>query len=220
MEDWFTPPANTFIWQNVKIVGVSFNNPDGVSRQKILSHMKKWEVVDIVQEPDNQHDPKAVAIIGGMGTIGYLEKEHSIIVSSMMTEGATVLAKLSGLYGGDDGKKYGAALELHFDLPEHLHYFDVKIVGINGVNEEEMERKWLAEDLKIGEEVFLRAEDDFESSERVFVEKLLDGDFGRLGAKNARIIHPLLAGFQHDYIAIVSDNFTSGLKISICFWEN
>ena len=48
--------------QNVclKVVGVTFNNPDGSSRQDILRHVDKQDIIMLVREPDNQYDKYAV----------------------------------------------------------------------------------------------------------------------------------------------------------------
>lgn len=212
---WHAPEPNTLMLNNIKVSGVSFNNPDGVSRQKILSHMRKWEVVDIVREQSNQHDENTIAVISGMGMIGYLDKHSAKTVSSMIEKGTTVLAKLSELYGGKDRKHYGAAVDLHLHLPESIPYFEATVVGKTGTNENEVDRADIARELSNGEIVFLSSE-DFDDKERVFVECAMDGNFGRLSAKDAKKIYPLIA--SHKHIAVISENSEGGPCVSVCFW--
>lgn len=57
----------------VVIVGVSKINPDGTSRQSILSKMKSGEVINLVREYDNKFDKNAVAVKNRKGEqLGYL----------------------------------------------------------------------------------------------------------------------------------------------------
>lgn len=82
----------------VKVVGVSFKNPDGTSRQDLLCRLyddywtegKEAEVVlALVREPENEHDPNAVAVFvqapkRAKGQIGYLPRDHARVISSRM----------------------------------------------------------------------------------------------------------------------------------------
>ena len=216
-DDWHKTSGNTLILSKVKVAGVTFNNPDGVGRQKILSHMEKWEVLDIVREPDNQFDPNALLVISGMGVIGHIEKNFASIVSPLMAKGASVFAKLSGLYGGQKGKNYGATVEMHILLPDTVQYHCAKVVGITGKNDGGDSRSYVASQLKVGDQDRLYGTCDNQWRERVDVETEI-GDVGKLGSKGVREIFPLLeTGYKH--IAIVADK-SEHIIISACFWQN
>lgn len=212
----FNPPLNTLIVNGIPVVGVTFNNPDGVSRQKILSHMIRWEAVDIVREPNNEHSSNAIAIVGGMGKIGHIDREYEHYFSSLIDSGATVLAKLSELYGGNNGKYFGAKVELHFKLLDTMSCYEEKIVGIKGKNENKEDRGEVASELKAGDLVSLSI-DDFDEKERVFVEDAVYGNFGKLNASGAREIYPLIASGKRT-MAFVSNNHPKDFKIYICSW--
>lgn len=51
---WNKPKDGTIFMESMKITGVTFNNEDGVSRQKILSHMQSGEAVDLIREQITQ----------------------------------------------------------------------------------------------------------------------------------------------------------------------
>src|SRR5882724_4895755 len=46
-----------------KVAGVSHENRDGSSRQRILRHCTAPESLRLVAEPDNPVDPKAIAVL-------------------------------------------------------------------------------------------------------------------------------------------------------------
>jgi hypothetical protein len=57
-----------------KVVGVSFKNEDGTSREEVIGRLKQFDFLDLVCEPDNPHDPDAVAVHRkGGGQVGYLQ---------------------------------------------------------------------------------------------------------------------------------------------------
>lgn len=63
------------------VAGVSYSNPNGVSRQKIISGMSTNDLVSMVREPGNQFDKNAIAIFFAGAQIGYLPKEISCRVT-------------------------------------------------------------------------------------------------------------------------------------------
>lgn len=60
----------------VEVVGESHANPDGTPRQSIISRISVGEDIRLVPEPDNPHDPKAVAVHHRAGQIGYISRER------------------------------------------------------------------------------------------------------------------------------------------------
>jgi len=46
-----------------KVVGVTYDNPDGSSRQAIIARCRLGEQLILEAEPDNQHDPNAVKVL-------------------------------------------------------------------------------------------------------------------------------------------------------------
>jgi hypothetical protein len=67
---------------HLSVVGESFANANGTSRQRIIQETKEGAVVFLVPEPDNPHDPNAIRVFvskGGAATaqIGYLGRENA-----------------------------------------------------------------------------------------------------------------------------------------------
>jgi hypothetical protein len=56
-----------------KVVGVSYENKDGTSRQSIIERCRPGEILRLVREPDNPHDTNAVKVLRQNGEqLGYL----------------------------------------------------------------------------------------------------------------------------------------------------
>ncbi|KMY67601.1 hypothetical protein AAU61_11365 [Desulfocarbo indianensis] len=199
--DWNKPANGTIYFQNLGLSGVTYNNPDGVSRQEILARMQRWEALDLVREPNNPHDANAVAVLGGMGQIGYIEKAFCWQIAPMMDAGWSVLSKLSALYGGD-GKSFGGKVEAHLSPPEGAITIRSKIVGISGKNEDGDPRSEIAEEAQVGDLVDLSLGGGLETdAQHVYVDLAHGANFGRLDKKNASIFAPLL---ENGYSCIAS----------------
>ena len=83
--------------QNVcsKVVGVTFNNPDGSSRQDIIRHVDKQDIIMLVREPDNPYDKYAVKVMTLYGQVGYIGKEYTEIIAPMMDSGIAFSARIN-----------------------------------------------------------------------------------------------------------------------------
>ena len=96
-----------------KIRGVSYKNPDGTDRQKIIKKCKKGEEVHLVREPDNPHDAACIAVFQMTGEqIGYIGKNiafrHPAFkdLTYYMDIGAKVSAKILRIMG-EEHQNYG-----------------------------------------------------------------------------------------------------------------
>ena len=58
-----------------RAVGVSYDNDDNVSRQEIIKKLHQNSKLHLQNQPTNEHDSKAIAIISEYGQIGYLPKK-------------------------------------------------------------------------------------------------------------------------------------------------
>lgn len=92
-----------------KIVGVTFENNDGSSRQKLLEELStQWNpkskiLLQAKREKNNPFDPKAVAIYNPEGKqLGYLSKKVNETVAPWLDEGFQVLVEVTTINGGDD----------------------------------------------------------------------------------------------------------------------
>jgi hypothetical protein len=62
-----------------KVAGVTFANPDGTSRQELISQCKKYQPLRLVAEPENPYDRDAVRIETMHGSqLGYLPRNFNL----------------------------------------------------------------------------------------------------------------------------------------------
>lgn len=94
---------------NSKVVGVTYKNEDGTSGQKYIKKCRNEEQLYLLDEPDNPHDPYAVAVYrkswwGNYQQIGYLGRHISPDVSEHLSSGGIALAQITSLTGGTRNK--------------------------------------------------------------------------------------------------------------------
>ena len=72
--------------QNVKIniVGVTFKNDDGTSRQDIIKKLDNNSIIFLEREPNNKYDKNAIKVCSLLGQIGYIGKDYAEIISKMI----------------------------------------------------------------------------------------------------------------------------------------
>lgn len=97
-----------------KIVGTTFEN-----RQDILAHLEGNESLRARREPENQYDPRAVAvdadIKGKWYPVGYIAKDKNKDIAEALDAGREVEVKLSEVTGGDKGKNLGMNICLKYE---------------------------------------------------------------------------------------------------------
>ena len=104
-----------------KIVGTTFEN-----RQDILAHLEGNESLRVRREPENQYDPRAVAvdvdIKGKWYPVGYIAKDKNKDIAEALDAGREVEIKISEVTGGDKGKNLGMNICLKYerDDPEPI----------------------------------------------------------------------------------------------------
>lgn len=101
-----------------KVVGVSYNNPDGTSRQRIIkTHCKAGQSLQLKPEPDNPHDPNALGVWVSAGQIGYIEGGRlAEDLSRYLNSGITVRVLVKGVTGGaSDQPMCGVNISIHIE---------------------------------------------------------------------------------------------------------
>ena len=83
----------------LKVVGVTFVNNDGVSRQSIIEKLKDNDTIVLRREPTNIYDTNAIAVFTEHGQVGYIGKDYASILSPMIDAGTQLEAKV-----GEHGK--------------------------------------------------------------------------------------------------------------------
>jgi hypothetical protein len=106
------PPEEMTGWKffYTKVVGVSYLNADGSSRQAIIRRCQLGDAIRLLREPDNPEDPFAVQVVHPIhGQVGYLS---SFVVGDggsigpqnarSMDEGYRYYARIANLIGGGE----------------------------------------------------------------------------------------------------------------------
>jgi len=115
-------PKQTF---TTRVAGVSFNNPDGTSRQAIITKCKPGQPVKLVREKDNPYSKTntTIAVYTKSGEqLGYIPS-GDVRLASHMDRGGEVVAIVRSK--GKKGKYYGLILEItkkDFDWEITKHY--------------------------------------------------------------------------------------------------
>lgn len=72
----------------IGIVGESFSNQDGSSRQAEIKHCSAGEPVTLERDPENEYDPNCVKVISARGVqIGNISREDDWICERLDREG-------------------------------------------------------------------------------------------------------------------------------------
>jgi hypothetical protein len=90
-----------------KIVGVTFPNSNGSSRQEIISKINLLSTVELVREPHNEYDPNAIAVYVEGEQVGFLSSEEAVSMASLMDSGTDfhVIVEDIGVYKGKNFMK-------------------------------------------------------------------------------------------------------------------
>lgn len=102
-----------------KVVGVTFSNADGTSRQTIIkSCCKAGQALRLESEPNNPRDPQAVGVWIPAGQIGYIQSGRLAedLARYIRTGTKTVTAEISNVTGGTNKKaSYGVNILIHIE---------------------------------------------------------------------------------------------------------
>lgn len=98
---------------STKIAGVTFDNPDGTSRQRYLKKSSPNELLLLKREPDNPMDENAIKLMKPNGKqLGYIPSKNAETLAPQMDNGAKIFAQISQITGGDEDKSYGANIRI------------------------------------------------------------------------------------------------------------
>ena len=89
----------------IKVVGVSFLNPDGSSRQEVIAQIKPQDYVELRREHDNPHDSNAIAVFFENQQVGYVSREDAKLLSVLWDAGS-VLSAVASEVGSFEGRNY------------------------------------------------------------------------------------------------------------------
>ncbi len=89
-----------------KVVGVTFDNPDGENRQKVISRCKEGEILRLLRDSTISGHPNAVKVCRLNGEqLGYIRSELSLNLAPRMDRGMEVFAEIKDITGGEEGRE-------------------------------------------------------------------------------------------------------------------
>ena len=99
------------------IVGESFENSDGTSRQQVLAKCNPGDAVLLERQPDNKHGSNAIFVKTHPGHgVGYIGNVDAKILAPIIDSGRTYRAQVHELRGGiDDYETIGCRIAIAFE---------------------------------------------------------------------------------------------------------
>ncbi len=123
-----------------KIVGVSFER-----RQEKLVGLEVGESLELVREPDNAHDPNAIAVRYGPIQLGYLRKEIAKRLSPNIDGGERYAAVVGSITGGGADKHVGVNIHVRRHRPSPRRAGESAAGARLAVESDEIRRLFLGE---------------------------------------------------------------------------
>ncbi|WP_260928240.1 HIRAN domain-containing protein [Novosphingobium sp. 9] len=101
-------------------VGEQHDNEDGTSRQDELARCQPGEMLTLAREPENEHDPMAVAVLSCRGVkVGYLRRDRAVWIGSKIDRGFDVRAIVERVKGIQlHGSPLGLVMRVNMDGEE------------------------------------------------------------------------------------------------------
>lgn len=99
-----------------KVVGVTFDNSDGTSRQALIKkHCRAGMAIELRPEPNNPADPNAVGVWLPAGQIGYIEGGRLAgDLSDHLRAGNKITVEVSNVTGGTSKRPtFGVNIFIH-----------------------------------------------------------------------------------------------------------
>ena len=87
---------------HAKIVGVTYDNPDGINRQDIISSLKSNSPIFLKRDYANIYDPNAIKVVDSGGVqLGFISRELASQIAPQMDSGKKFSVSITGLTGGN-----------------------------------------------------------------------------------------------------------------------
>ncbi|MDF2615438.1 MAG: hypothetical protein K0Q47_93 [Sedimentibacter sp.] len=98
-----------------RVVGTTHKNPNGTSRQEIISHLTKASKITLVREPDNEYDKNAIAVYANEKQIGYLSSAYAATFAPKIDAGRRFEVNVDTI-GSRTSKKNGQSWYISIEI--------------------------------------------------------------------------------------------------------
>jgi hypothetical protein len=86
-----------------KIVGVTFDNPDGISRQKVIESLEVSSPIKLKRDRENNYDKNAIMVVDSQSQqLGYLSKDIARQLAPIIDDGKLIKVEICSLTGGGE----------------------------------------------------------------------------------------------------------------------
>jgi hypothetical protein len=86
----------------LQVHGLYHRNRDGSSRQQIIRSCRAGDVLNLVPEPDNPHDPCAIKVCRESGAqLGYLDEVNATRITGDLSLGWTYRVTVDEIFAAD-----------------------------------------------------------------------------------------------------------------------
>ena len=100
----------TIFETRTKIVGVTRGN-----RQELLEELSEYDEIELVREPNNPHDPNAIAVLNPDGEkLGYIRAglARDLVAYMELYPNSILVGEILEITGDEVGKNYGCNIEI------------------------------------------------------------------------------------------------------------
>ena len=104
-----------------KIVGVTFSNPDGTSRQELIEDLEDLRrgdgvaILHLKRDPENPYDPNAVQVLfGETRQLGFLSRQVAQTIAPLLDSGTRVQCEIAQITGHDLNHSFGINIRLSY----------------------------------------------------------------------------------------------------------
>ena len=98
----------------LRVVGVTYPNSDGSSRQAEIARCVAGERIELWRERSNPFDPSAVAVISARDVqVGYIGADRCAWIGSKIDRGLPISVIVDRILGGDHDRWIGMVIRLN-----------------------------------------------------------------------------------------------------------
>jgi single-stranded-DNA-specific exonuclease len=119
---------------NTKVAGVSFEG-----RQDTIEGLSVGRELELQRQPENDHDPNAIAVYYGILPLGYLNRAMAKQLAPLIDAGARYRTRITAITGGG-GKHRGVNIWVERDSAATIAQRDRDLAGTRGVWEGDADR--------------------------------------------------------------------------------
>ena len=128
--------------------------------EDFVSELAVPQPLDLVKEPDNRHDRRAIAVYAEGQKVGYLPREDNLVLEKLIRRGVPVACRLVGVQAGEESYRR-LSVEVALLYPPHPttdaaigEQEEARLAGLRKVGEKPAHRRRVSGDPLSGGHVY------------------------------------------------------------------